>query len=331
MPTRTSDIVGNVSVLFEGCSAESIHARHLESLTDPTLRLGPGLQRTSIVVAEDFVRSVKSRLPKEEANAFHTQRGSGVVGGKAITSDDGDTVVVLTAELLRSRDDEAVTQVRQLVAHELAHAAIADRDGATFFAYRRLRAPDDSHAALLLGLAAKIIEEVRIERWVIRSGLREGSVKGGASADLAIATGRGNLVLAITPGHAPSENRDLYDAVFTTLRDLFTYLGDFAAEELEGLEPARPSDALWNTFAGRHFDRLRDLLAAVPIADAEVGLEVLDQDAIRIARVLREWHVALGYQVRDEPGGKGDKYFTIGGFAHHDADRWWREQQQPAS
>lgn len=275
------------------------------SLADPVLRIGASLDRTSIVVADDFVRSVKSRLPEEEAAAFHTQRGSGVVGGKTITSDNGRTVVVLPAEFLRSGDDEAVTQVRQLIAHELAHAAIAERDGATFFAYRRLKAPDNSHKALLLGLAAKIIEEVRIERWVIRTGLRATSVKGGASAERAVATARANLVLGIASDDSPSDVAELYMLLFTILRDHFTYLGDFAAEELEGLDPERPRDALWVPFAGSHYERFRDFLGTVPIADVGAGLDALDQAAIRLAQVLRDWHVSLGYEVRDEPGGRG--------------------------
>ena len=297
-----------------------IHRRHVDVLAEPALRAGIDESRVTLVVSGDFVRSVRRRLGSREAAAFNLARGGGMVAGKTITRADGQSFIVLHAQFLGTGSDDAVALIRRLVAHELQHVAISQRDGVALDVYKRRKAIPSSFNAITLGLAAKVIEEARVERWLCRRAMPSDPPHG-STVTSDIEDIRAILVAAICREQPVDV---LMNEIIAAFRDLITLLAYVASEELEGAAPTRADTHVWQEFAGDHYEQYKVLLARVPLADQHVSMAQLDIHAVAVAGVLAEWFERLGYCVDDLPD--GSQYFQVGGFAHRDADQWCRER-----
>lgn len=273
-----------------------------------------------VVIAGEFEHSVRKRLPQDEAASFVADRGLGVVGGKMIER-DGRFEIVLNARFLRGDTSEALQVVRALIAHEFGHVAIWQRDGQALFVYERLNEIPDSFAATRLGLAAKVLEEARVERWLYRANLRslerqEAGITG------SLQSARQSFVALTT-----NTNLDVQRLMFGVIgafRDLITFVAYLASEDLESPFSARaPAFRTyeWANFVGPFYNDYKELLAAAPPADTATSLAMLDGYAIALAPLLDRWFSALGYRIDDDEFGMS--YFDIGGFAHDDADRYF--------
>src|SRR5262245_10213342 len=109
---------------FEGAREGQLDARLIEE-GEGRLRSVSGLDAVEIVFARDLTASVRRRLPADQAHAFSSERVSGRVGAKTITTPDGCSIVIDARLLFPGAAAGAGVDVPRLFEHEAWHGALA--------------------------------------------------------------------------------------------------------------------------------------------------------------------------------------------------------------
>jgi hypothetical protein len=264
-----------------------------------------------VILAADFLTSAK----EHGAEGLTRKRPGGEVIGIFIPFDERTgmpCVVIDAANLTGNVDAILAAQSVHVFAHEGWHALLAEQEEDVAAILGRYRAGDNTEAYVTLHMAAECLLEYRVELSVARSDATVEAAR--ASSIHAVLTALDDKLEAARL-REPSSLR--VGELGEHLHDLFTYLGQLAAEQvLSGSDIAArlQRHRCWSSLVGDYWDRLRASLAAATSARERMAETELDDVAARLSSLIHDWMAnKLGYvtSVGELLSTKGGVRYTI--------------------
>lgn len=274
-----------------------------------------------LVIAGDFVESVKARLPDGPyRDSFDLERGAGSVGAKTLVV-DGEVHVVFPAflfldsdaarqhlppedaEQIVASDGARANRARRTAIHEAQHVAMeqAGEDNPDFSAAGRARQN-------FLNVAHQVISEYRAELGVPRE-LREEYETDFPLESLRHLQAALQRYVVTYQGHGDVD-RLAYEVVQEThhLWKALAYVA--AARRVMGSETGAPfpddvaESDLWRLMAEDHWDDLERLLSDIPPGGVRVDPSDLERWTNELADALDAWLTDFGFVWEDLADGR---------------------------
>lgn len=275
--------------------------------------MAPDPSSVLLVIAGDFVGSVKSRLPQTYRDSFDDARGAGLVAAKTMVVGDEIHVVfpawyfldsaamearMSPAELAEflSTAPERDRLTRRTTVHEAQHVAMdqADEDESDFPNARWARRN-------FLSVAHQILTEYRAELGVHRE------LRGEYETDFpleSLAALKVDLAVIDDAYQADLNVDALSHNVLQQTQYLWKALAYFAAaRRIEGVHSpivlTAADQALWDQMGGEHWAQFEGLLGRMVSAHTRVSAVDLQRVTDDLADLLEKWLVSLGFSWRD--------------------------------
>lgn len=274
-----------------------------------------------LVIAGDFVESVKARLPDGPyRDSFDLERGAGSVGSKTLIV-DGEVHVVFPAflfldsgaarkhlppedaEQILASDQARANMARRTAIHEAQHVAMeqAGEDNPDFSAAGWARRN-------FLNAAHQVISEYRAELGVPRERREE------YETDFPLASLRHlpavlQRYVATYQGHRNAD-RLAYEIVQETLHLWKALAYVAAARRVVGSDIGAPfpddivESDLWRLMAADHWDDLEQLLSDIPSGGVRVDSSDLARWTDELANALDAWLTDFGFVWEDLADGR---------------------------
>jgi hypothetical protein len=246
-----------------------------------------------VILAADFLTSAQAHGAKD----LTRERAGGEVIGIFIPLDESSGVpcVVIDAANLRGEVDPIVAaQSVHVFGHEGWHVVLAEEDEDGPAILGRYRAGKNTEAYVTLHMAAECLLEYRVELSVARS---DATVEASRASSIHAVLTSLDKKLEEAREREPSsvQVRELGEH----LHDLFTYLGQLAAEQLlsgSDIAARLQRHRCWSSLVGGYWERLHPSLAAAkPAHDRMLDAEV-DAVAAGLSSLIQDWMAnKLGY------------------------------------
>lgn len=267
-----------------------------------------------LVIAGDFVGSVKSRLPEGAyRESFDEARGAGLVAAKTMVVGDEIHVVfpawyfldsaAMEARMSRAELAEFLSSAperdrltRRTAVHEAQHVAMeqAGEDKSDFPSARRARRN-------FLSVAHQVLTEYRAELGV------HGELRGEYETDFpleSLAALKVDLALIDDAYQADLDVDALSHNVLQQTQHLWKALAYLAAaRRIEGVDSpivlTAADQALWDQMGGEHWAQFEGILGQMVSAHTRVSTVDLQRVTDDLADLLEEWLISLGFSWRD--------------------------------
>jgi hypothetical protein len=270
----------------------------------------------TLVIPIDVADAVRWREPDQD---YNLERGSGLVGGRTMSTGAGRVDVIINAGPLvefdgqglpvHNRIHERMRITRRLVIHEAQHA-IMQRRGSGFDDYG-FEGVAGRFARQLAGNAAKVCDEHRAEWHAIQLTVPGPPTISDVSAVLE-ALGRqlaaANQVYQAAP-NAPDAVYNLAVAVLTACEPFWTSLGYWTAQyrtnddNIADMPAELAALPLWQRYGGEVWALLQDSLRTIPVEDLTTSAEVLNAAALRVSTTLASSLETMGFRFEDTKDG----------------------------
>lgn len=272
---------------------------------------------TQLVIAGDFVASVRDRLPVGPyRDHYDTTRGDGFVGGKTLTLPDGHIDVVMPAGIfVPVEDDDEAARERILIAirtvsHEAQHVAMGQAGEAEVTEFEN--EPGWARRNFLVA-ADQVIGEYRAEAAIdlaLRSALAWEPV------DILRRVRNDLRRVALVDYQEHLDVRRLSQEAGQQAHTAWKLLAYVAASlrNDDGTFEDLPGDVLgnprWDEMAGAHWARYIEILGKVPPGSVRIGRAELELYIADLATLLQEWLVDFGFEWTDNE--EGSSFLIVG-------------------
>lgn len=275
--------------------------------------LAPRPEEVTLVLAANFVESVKSRLPRSLRGAYSDVRGSGLVAGKTMTVDGGVHVVLPATNFLApdaligaveenerqefiSSLPELERQSRRTVLHEAQHVIMQQEseDDLTF-------ADAPWARRHFLSVAFQVMNEYRAELGVISSFRSDDETQFPIEYLVAL---RSKLISIDVIYQQDRDVNTLAEHVLNEAMNLWKALAYLsAARRVLGIdsEPIIKEDhrGLWAIMGEAQWNAFEETLRSVVSAHTRTSRGNREDAASGLADVLESWLEQLGYTWKD--------------------------------
>jgi hypothetical protein len=265
----------------------------------------------TLVIPDDLAEAVRHREP---GVPYTVERGSGLVGGRTMSVDDG-TDVILFADPIGMLDEHGTAVlntdpiptkiVRRTLVHEAQHVIMKQR-GADFSDYE-FSSVKGLFGRQMTACAAKLCDEHRAEWHAIRQ-TESDLPSTGDVADVLQALGQqlaaANQVYQSAPS-APDAVHNLAVAVIQACDPFWTTLGYWLAQYRTGDDHIADIPAniaampLWQRYGGESWGFLQKTLVTLPVENLTTSPETLSAAAREVAGSLTASLEQVGFRYED--------------------------------
>jgi hypothetical protein len=225
----------------------------------------------------------------------------GVAEGTTVESSQGQVSIVLPCWTLLA-ETPPYPETTHTVAHEAFHVVTSQRGER--LNYLAERHPGDAQARVLAPVAAKMIEEYRVERAAIESGhapLEERR----ASLDGTLDDFRRHLRVAASPAAYRADEQRTLRTCLSVFAEIAEELGKVIAADLASAGEKAPTThgASWERLIDGSYGELCDALGMVPSAAVATERAVLELYASDLIPVIAKWMRSAGLATGDDGDG----------------------------